>query len=71
VGHLARSASAQKLLFDSISYNYQEEIGMDQNQLAAALNAAGLGRISADIEKFQLASVRLVSQAAGSQPLKG
>lgn len=43
---------------------------MDQNQLAAALNAAGLGRISADIEKFQLASVRLVSQAAGSQPLK-
>ncbi|MDR3574454.1 MAG: YwqG family protein [Anaerolineaceae bacterium] len=43
---------------------------MDQSHLSAALQAAGLGRIAADIEKIQQPSVRLVSQAAGSQPLK-
>jgi uncharacterized protein YwqG len=43
---------------------------MDQLQISAALKAAGLDRIAGDVEKIQLASIRLVSQAGGSQPLK-
>jgi uncharacterized protein YwqG len=43
---------------------------MDQDQISALLEKAGLGRVSGDIEKIQQAAVRLVSQAAGSQPLK-
>jgi uncharacterized protein YwqG len=43
---------------------------MDQDQISALLEKAGLGRVSGDIKKIQQAAVRLVSQAAGSQPLK-
>jgi uncharacterized protein YwqG len=43
---------------------------MDQDQISALLEKAGLGRVSGDIEKIQQAAVRLVSQTAGSQPLK-
>ena len=43
---------------------------MDQMQISTALKQAGLGRIIGDIENLEQPSLRLVSQAAGSQRLE-